>query len=210
METDWQQWAQSRSTPALAQALLGAELIVDDCGGLIVETEAYLGVQDRAAHAYANHRTPRNEALWAEPSTVYVYQMRQYCLLNLNVQAQGTPECILIRALEPTQGVATMAQRRQQQGVALANGPGKLCQALAVTRADNAILLGTGRVHITLDVARPQIIATGPRIGVPNKGAWTTAALRYWVQDNPYVSGSSRRAAQLHQKGWHHGTDEHA
>ncbi|WP_461212808.1 DNA-3-methyladenine glycosylase [Lacticaseibacillus sp. GG6-2] len=210
METDWQQWAQSAATPALAQALLGAELMVDGCGGLIVETEAYLGASDQAAHAYQNHQTRRNQALWAPPSTIYVYQMRQYCLLNLNVQAQGVPECILIRALEPTRGLVTMTQRRHREGVAIANGPGKLCQALALTLADNGMPLGRGRVALRLNAALPQTIACGPRVGVPNKGEWTTAPLRYWVAHNPYVSGISRRAVDLHQKGWQHATNEHA
>lgn len=210
METDWQQWAQSAPTPVLAQALLGTELVVAGCGGLIVETEAYLGAQDRAAHAYQNHQTRRNRALWGPPGTVYVYQMRQYCLLNLNVQAQGVPECILIRALEPTRGVAQMAARRKQTGVAIANGPGKLCQALALTLADNEKPLAASRLNLTLNVARPAAIASGPRVGVLNKGVWTTAGLRFWVAGNPYVSGISRRAAELHQKGWQHGTDEHA
>ena len=203
METNWQEWVQSAETPVLAQALLGAELSVAGCAGLIVETEAYLGVIDQAAHAYQNHQTPRSRALWAAPATIYVYQMRQYCLLNLNVQAAGRPECILIRALEPTAGQTLMAERRRQTGVNLANGPGKLCQALGITLADNNTQLDA-RIRLRLYAAQPQSIVCGPRIGVPNRGEWTTAPLRYWVAENPYVSGISRRAADLHQKGWHH------
>lgn len=202
MEKTWQQWCQSRPTTALAQALLGARLDVGAAGGLIVEVEAYLGAKDQAAHTYQNRRTKRNEALWQAPGTIYVYQMRQYCLLNFNVQAQGVPECLLIRALQPASGSALMAARRHRTGIALANGPGKLTQALAITKADDQTTLDAGRIRLTLGVRRPQQVAVGPRIGVFNKGAWTSAPLRFWVAHNPYVSQCFRRAADLHQEGW--------
>ncbi|MCI1986061.1 MAG: DNA-3-methyladenine glycosylase [Lactobacillus sp.] len=193
MEKTWQDWCQSLPTPSLAQALLGARIQVGNCSGLVVETEAYLGANDRAAHTYGLRHTPRNDALWQAPGTIYVYQMRQYYLLNFNVQPQGVPECLLIRALQPEKGLATMAQRRGQSGVALANGPGKLTQALNITRADDQTTLDTGRLQLTLSVRQPVQIACGPRIGVPNKGAATTAPLRFWVAHNPYVSQKGAR-----------------
>ncbi|MFD1428639.1 DNA-3-methyladenine glycosylase [Lacticaseibacillus mingshuiensis] len=193
---------QNQPTITSARDLLGCVLTVGACSGLIVETEAYLGEGDRAAHAFGGRRTPRNSALYDAAGTVYVYQMRQYCLLKLVTQAKAVPQCVLIRALEPLTGLALMAQRRGVSGPALTNGPGKLCQALALTRADNATLLNRNRLCLSLMPARlPQTIGVAPRIGVPNKGEATTAPLRFFVQGNQYVS-DMKRALVDQRGGW--------
>lgn len=181
-------WLDQTDTITVAQGLLGAVLEVGDCAGLIVETEAYLGERDRAAHAFGGRHTRTNAALYGPAGTIYVYQMRQYCLLNLVTQPVGVPQCVLVRAVEPLLGVAEMAMRRGRSGPAMTSGPGKLCQAFAITLADNQQLVNQGRVHVAWPGRAPLLIARKPRIGVPNKGEATTAALRFFVAGNPYVS----------------------
>lgn len=201
MNINWQTWATSADTQTLAQELLGAKLLHNGVGGLIVETEAYLGAKDAAAHAYQNHQTKRNWPLWETPTTIYVYQMRQYCLMNFNVQAKGIPECILLRALEPTDGVDQMIARRGK-ATDLCNGPGKLCQALDITTALHGSLLNRDAITLIPRLKTPQQIGVSPRIGVPNKGEWTDAPLRYFVAGNPNVSGMKKRDLNLPNKGW--------
>ncbi|KRN22214.1 3-methyladenine DNA glycosylase [Lacticaseibacillus camelliae DSM 22697 = JCM 13995] len=177
-----------------ARGLLGAVLKVGDCAGLVVETEAYLGVSDRAAHAFGGRRTKTNEALYGPAGTVYVYQMRQYCLLNVVTQPATIPQCVLIRAVEPIAGVAAMAMRRGRSGPAMTSGPGKLCQAFGITLADNNRAVNQGRVQLIWPGRTPALIRATPRIGVPNKGTATTAALRFFVAGNANVSDMKKRA----------------
>lgn len=192
------------STPQIAQKLLGQVLQTNINGitsGIIVETEAYLGAIDRASHAYQNHHTKRNAALFASAGTVYVYQMRNQFLLNI-VTKDNTPECVLIRAVEPLQGLALITQRRYPQTQwTLTNGPGKLCQALAIDLTFNQTPLNQKLVLQTSNY-QPRQIMTTPRIGIPNKAPWTCKALRYFVAGNPYVSGMLRRQMDLTTNGW--------
>lgn len=202
MKKDLSTWFASASTPILAKHLLGAKLVVGGRTGWLVETDAYVGETDRAAHAFAGKRTKTNQALWAAPGTVYVYHMRQYFLLNIVTQAVGTPEGILLRAAEPATGLAEM-QAARGKTTALANGPGKLCQAFGVDLTDNWRPLGTGRVTIDWQAQRtPARIIAAPRVGVPNKGVATTALLRFYVAGNPAVSAIKRRDIDLRTKGW--------
>lgn len=195
-------WLATQPTLQSAQQLLGMKLSLANCSGLIVETEAYLGVRDQAAHAFGNRHTKRNHSLFLEAGKVYVYQMRQYCLLNIVTQAADIPECILIRALEPVAGLADMAHRRHQTGVGLTNGPGKLCQALAIDRQLDGTMLNDGQLKLTPTAYRPRNIVIGPRIGIPNKEPWTSAPLRFYVSGNPFVSGLPRRDQDRKMKGW--------
>ena len=103
----------------------------------------------------------------------------------------------MIRALEPQAGMAKMQQRRHQEGVGLTNGPGKLCQALAIDRAFDGSRLNAGGLQLTATTFQPRHITIGPRIGIPNKEPWTSAPLRFSVQGNPFVSGTARRDQDL-------------
>lgn len=188
MRENLDEWLSHTDTTVAAKALLGAALRVGECAGLIVETEAYLGQTDRAAHAFAGRRTKTNAALYGPAGTIYVYQMRQYCLLNLVTQPAGTPQGILIRAVQPTSGQDVMALRRGRSGPEMTSGPGKLCQAFAITLADNHRPVNQGRVGLELAVQRPAQIISAPRIGVPNKGEATAARLRFFVAGNACVS----------------------
>ncbi|KRM72720.1 DNA-3-methyladenine glycosylase [Lacticaseibacillus brantae] len=197
------EWLTQQSTPDLAKALLGYRLTVDETGGLIVETEAYVGVTDRTAHVFGGKKTAANQALYAPAGTVYVYRLRAYFLMNIITQVASEPQGVLIRAIEPTKGLATMAARRGQQGYNLTSGPGKLAQAMAIDLRDNSTMLNQGRIHLSSHrIKTPAAIESGPRIGVPNKGEWTTAPLRFWVAHNPYVSGMTKQQMNEQTKGW--------
>jgi len=154
----------ARDAVTVARALIGVQLSLDGVGGIVVETEAY-DREDPASHAFGG-RTSRNAVMFGPSGRAYVY--RSYGLhWCLNVVCEGQPKgAVLIRALEPTQGLGRMAERRgTQDAPLLCSGPGKLCQALAVTHAHNGLDLD--RPPFALAPAeRPYVIAVGPRIGL--------------------------------------------
>lgn len=190
----------ARDAPTIAKALLGCRLVrVLDSGerlaGTIVETEAYVGIEDRASHAYAGRRTPRNEAMYARAGTAYVYfTYGMHHCFNVVCGKPDEPVAVLIRALEPTEGLAQI--RRRRGGVnaerALCSGPAKLCQALAIDRSlDAEDLVASRRLFIeqvprnTPDLAE---ISAGPRIGLGEVGEWRKTPLRWWIKANQHVS----------------------
>lgn len=163
----------SRPTLQAARDLLGQRLVRQIEGqrlsGRIVEVEAYIGEDDRASHA-ARGRTARNWPMYGPPGRAYVYFIYgMYHCLNVVTEAEGFPAAVLLRALEPLEGVAAMAARRPGRSLAhLADGPGKLCQALAIDLALNGHDLTSGAA-LWLEpgpaVPDDQVILT-PRIGV--------------------------------------------
>lgn len=179
----------------IARALLGHSLvrILDDgtrLSGLIVETEAYLGVRDRAAHTFGGRRTLRNEAMYADGGTAYVYfTYGMHHCFNVVCGRVDDAVAVLIRALEPIEGIEVMQQNRATL-TRLTSGPARLCQALAIDRALNRADL-TESEHLWIERGRsisPREIAIGPRIGVDYAGAWANRHLRYWVKGNTNVS----------------------
>ena len=177
----------------VAPALLGSLLVHGRTTGRIVETEAYLAVGDPAAHAFKG-RTPRTEVLFGPPGRAYVYRTRQHCCLNVAVQEPGVPGCVLIRALAPLAGLDLMRERRG--GVAdaeLANGPAKLCQALAVDMRHYGADLNASRgLHIVLAEPTEAAVATTRRVGVGAAKDWP---LRYYFVGEPNVSRPRGRVA---------------
>ena len=158
----------------VARELLGKLLVVPKpdgsrVSGVIVETEAYRGPQDRASHAFGGRRTKRTETMYQMGGTAYVYFVYgMYHQFNVVTNVEDIPHAILIRALEPVEGIEVMRERRQgHSGRSLTNGPGKLCIALGIDRQlDAANLLG-GRVWIEEGrKVSPRSIACGPRIGI--------------------------------------------
>jgi DNA-3-methyladenine glycosylase len=153
-----------RHPAQVARELIGAFIAVDGVGGLIVETEAYHH-EDPASHAYGGE-TPRNAAMFGPTGHAYVY--RSYGLhwcLNL-VCGEDAGNAVLIRALEPTSGLELMAERRGTvEARALCSGPGKLCQALAVTRAHDGLALDQPP-FVFREASAPSKVAVGPRIGL--------------------------------------------
>ncbi len=153
-----------RDAAVVAPELLGAKFLVDGVGGLIVEVEAY-HPDDPASHSFRGP-TPRNAAMFAGPPRVYVYRSYgiHWCI---NVVC-GNASAVLIRALEPTDGIAIMRRRRGlglEDLRALCSGPGKLCAALAVTGALDGKMLDAPPFSLALAPA-PSAIAIGTRIGI--------------------------------------------
>jgi DNA-3-methyladenine glycosylase len=154
-----------RSVHAVAPELIGATLLVDGVGGVIVEVEAYHHT-DPAAHSFRGP-TARNMVMFGPPGFVYVYRSYgiHWCV-NFVCEKEGSASAVLIRALEPTHGIAAMRRRRGlRDDRSLCSGPGKLTEALAITQAHNGLPLDVPPIAVH---ARPQIpdIASGVRIGI--------------------------------------------
>jgi DNA-3-methyladenine glycosylase len=184
------------SVLTVARELLGKLLVVPAVDGLrgsgiIVETEAYRGPQDRASHAYGGRRTKRTETMYGLGGTAYVYFVYgMYNQFNVVTNAPETPHAVLIRGLEPVEGLEWMRKRRHDQPDSnLTNGPGKLCQALGIDRRlDRADLLGK-EVWIEEGNKIPaRQIASGPRIGIDYAEEWIDRPWRFWIQGNRFVS----------------------
>ncbi len=183
----------------VARQLLGKLLVVpaEDgtrASGVIVETEAYRGPQDRASHAFGGRRTKRTETMYQIGGTAYVYFVYgMYHQFNVVTNDCEIPHAVLVRALEPIEGIELMRQRRPgQSDHNLTNGPGKLCVALGIDRTfDRADLLGD-RVWIEGADRRisPSEIACGPRIGIAYAMEWAKNPWRFWLKNNLFVSRS--------------------
>lgn len=188
-----------RPTIEIAQALLGTTLLYRNpggtVGGLIVETEAYLGANDTAAHAYNGRRTAFSEPLYREPGTLYIYRLRANYLLDIVTQPAETPEGVLIRAIEPTLNVDQQLTNRGKTGVQVTNGPGKLMQALGIQDQDmNLLSIAASDIAVDLTQSQtPQHISALPRVGVNAEAASGQLPLRFVVAGNPYISDSRKR-----------------
>ena len=180
----------------ISRELLGKLLVVPDkrgrrISGMIVEVEAYRGPEDRASHAYGGRRTNRTETMYGAGGHAYVYFVYgMYYQFNVVTNALDIPHAILVRAVEPVEGIEIMRERRgPHKDRNLTSGPGKLCIAMKIDRTlDTEDLLGE-RVwleeHET--IARSKI-ATGPRIGIDYAQEWIEKPWRFWVKGNEYVS----------------------
>ncbi len=168
----------------VARGLIGATLLVDGVGGVVVETEAY-DHEDPASHSYAGP-TPRNAAMFGPPGRAYVYRSYgvHWCF-NAVCDREGAGSAVLIRAVEPTHGLAAMSERRGTDVLRLlCSGPGRLCQALAVTRAHDGLPLD----HPPFHVERPEglvAIVEGPRIGISRA---TDRAWRFGLKGSRFLS----------------------
>jgi len=195
------------TTSENAKLLLGKKLLTHHdgrlVGGYIVEVEAYLGIIDMAAHAYNGRRTPKVESMYQAGGTIYVYTMHGHNMLNLVMQQEGIPEGVLIRGIQPTDGLDFMKAQRDVEGYNITNGPGKLTKALGITRVFNGTTLNAGNIFLDeTDSLIPKKIAASPRIGIPNKGDWTNKLLRFYVESNPYVSHLPKRQMQEASTSW--------
>jgi DNA-3-methyladenine glycosylase len=179
-----------RPTIELARGLIGCVLLHGGAAGMIVETEAYLGGGDLAAHS-ARGETERTRVIFGPPGRAYVYFIYgMHECLNIVAERSGAPGCVLIRALEPLCGLAEMYQRRRWSGpvYGLANGPGKLTQALAITRNHYGRRLDRGDLTIRRWREQPHFeIGVTPRIGIRHCADWP---LRFIWKGNPYLSKS--------------------
>ncbi len=190
-----------RDPVTLAKSLLGQRLvrILSDgvrLSGMIVETEAYLGVMDLAAHTARGRRTARNASMWLDGGHAYVYfTYGMHHCMNIVSQTAGEPTAVLIRALEPVEGVDVMHKHRGPAARRLrdlCSGPAKVCQAMAVDRGLDGVDLCSGdSLFVERIRSRPLqagAIGVGPRIGVAYAGQWAARPLRFWVKGNEHVS----------------------
>lgn len=177
-----------RPAVEVARALLGKVLCNGPAAGMIVETEAYLGGDDLAAHS-ARGVTDRTRVIFGPPGHAYVYFIYgMYECLNLVAEPPGHPGCVLIRALEPVAGIDLMRTRRPaaRKLEDLASGPGKLTLALGITRAQNGADVTRGPLVVRAPAEpRKFDIATSPRIGITQCADWP---LRFYILANPFVS----------------------
>ncbi|MDQ0903141.1 MULTISPECIES: DNA-3-methyladenine glycosylase [unclassified Paenibacillus] len=177
----------------LARSLLGKLLVKETelgiSSGWIVETEAYIGPGDRAAHSFGNRRTPRTEVMFGPPGYVYTYVMHTHCLVNIVSGELGHPEAVLIRAVEPCTGIDHMYDRRghDKKLKELTNGPGKLTKAMGIVKEDYGRPFFERPLYIA--EGKPvESVAAGPRIGIDNSGEAREYPWRFWVEGNPFVS----------------------
>lgn len=188
----------ARETAAVARELLGALLVKETpqgrMVGRVVETEAYQGPGDPASHA-GNGATPRSAIMFGQPGIAYVYlNYGVHCLLNVVTEPDGVAGAVLLRALEPLEGIELMRSNRgRDRMVDLASGPGRLTKALGVTLADNGVDLTEAALKLCMGPSRDFEVRVGSRIGV-SRGA--EAKLRFYVAGSPFVSrGDGLRAA---------------
>jgi DNA-3-methyladenine glycosylase len=183
----------NRPPVEVARDLLGKVLVHGPAAGIIVETEAYLGADDLAAHS-ARGITPRTRVIFGPPGHAYVYFIYgMYECLNLVCEPEGKPGCVLVRAVEPIEGLDLMQSRRPaaRKREDLASGPGKLTLALAITRAQNGADVTRGRLVVREPLeSRPVPIAVTPRIGITQ---CADLPLRFIIRGNRFVSRASVR-----------------
>lgn len=188
-----------RDTIKVARELLGKILThesgMETTAGRIVETEAYRGPEDKAAHSSGGRRTLRNEVMFGQKGYAYVYFIYglYHCFNVTTGDAPGKPEAVLIRALEPVQGLEIMEKRRhstkKEKRGNLANGPSRLCLAMNITRAQNKKDLTAPPLYIKDDLDIPEEqIAEAIRIGVDYAGEWKNKPWRFYIKHNSHVS----------------------
>lgn len=189
----------SSNVVQLSQKLLGYKLCSNVGGeftsGIIVETEAYRAPEDKASHAYNGRRTNRTETMFREGGISYVYMC--YGIHHMFNIVTGPPEiahAILVRAVQPEVGIETMKTRRgtSVQKVQLTNGPGKLCQAMGITRALDGVHLNKAWGNVVwlepgIEIA-PSDVVPAKRIGIDYAGEWKEKLWRFYINGNLHVS----------------------
>jgi len=169
----------NRDTILIAKELLGKVLVKDDMKGVIVETEAYIGLEDKASHA-STRKKVTCLPMWGPPGFTYVYLTYGiYYMFNISTEKDSFPAAVLIRAIEPLEGINMET-----------NGPGKLTRALNVTKDHNNIDVTTGRnIYITEKNSIKQIdIVETTRVGVDYAGEYKDKPWRFYIKGNKYVS----------------------
>ena len=186
---------------AIAMELMGKLLVTKwdniTTSGRIVEVEAYEGVIDRASHAYGGRRTARNEIMYGPGGVAYVYLCYGiHHLFNVVTHGQDKPHAILVRALEPVQGIVNMLKRTSKPvaDFTLTRGPGNVSKALGIQTRHNGMKLDSRELYIADDgfSYEKKEILRSPRIGVDYAGPHALWPYRLYIKGNPYVSGKPR------------------
>ncbi len=179
----------ARPALTVARELLGARLVLEEGGqrrvGRIVETEAYIGAHDLACHA-AKGLTPRTEVLFGPPGRAYVYLIygMHHCF-NVVTDAPGVAAAVLVRAVEPVEGLSPQART---------DGPGRLCRAFGITLAHHRLGLQSSPLYLEAGEPVPEgQVARGPRVGVEYAGVWADEPFRLWVKASRHVSRAPSR-----------------
>ncbi len=193
----------NRDSLIVAQELLGKVLVHEIDGhkmaARIVETEAYRGVEDKAAHSYGGKRTPRVEVMYGGPGFSYVFMIYgMYNCFNIVANEEGNPQAVLIRAAEPVDGLDSMAWNRFKkpysqltgsQILGLTNGPGKLCKALLIDRTVNGGDLCGNKLYLEEDMKEEKRqIVSAKRVGIDYAGEAKDYPWRFYIESNKYVS----------------------
>lgn len=195
----------NRDTLIVAKELLGKILVRKIDGvilkGKIVETEAYIGAIDKASHAYGGKRTNRTETLYAEPGTVYVFSIYgMYYCLNLISEEKDVAAGVLIRGIEPLEGIEKMSQLRYKKNYEelsnyekknFSNGPSKLCMALGIDKRDNCInSISSEELYVEEDSSGKEVfsIVESKRIGIDYAEEAKDFLWRFYIKDNKFIS----------------------
>lgn len=192
----------NRDSIAVAKDLLGKVLVHKIDGNRmatkIVEVEAYMGVEDKAAHSYGGRRTKRVEVMYGAPGFSYVYLIYgMYNCFNIVTNVLGTPQAVLIRAVEPLEGLEAMAQYRykksydtltKRQIIGLTSGPGKLSMALSIDKRHNGVDLCGSRLYVEEGDNDNIDIVAAKRIGIDYAEEAKDYLWRFYIKDNKYVS----------------------
>ena len=184
----------------ISRELLGKVLCTNFHGkltsGIIVETEAYAGVTDKASHAYGGRRTKRTETMYAKGGSAYVYLCYGiHHLFNIVTNKENIPHAVLIRAIQPRDGIEIMLQRRNKKKVdhSLTAGPGSLTRALGITVKDLGTLLMDNLIWLedqNINYTNQDILAT-PRVGIQYAGKDAQNPWRFQIENSPWVSPAS-------------------
>lgn len=191
----------SKSSIQLGQELVGKILVHNINGqrisGRIVEVEAYMGVEDKAAHSYAGKRTKRTEVMYGIPGILYVFLIYgMYSCVNVVAGELDEPQAVLIRAIEPIEGLDKMSFNRygrpfeelsEKERLNISNGPGKLCIAMGIDKASNGIDLCKEDFFIEADEYNAEIISS-KRIGIDYAEEAVDFLWRFYIKDNRFVS----------------------
>lgn len=190
----------------IARDLLGKILVTNFdnqlTAGRIVETEAYNGVDDRASHAWKGRRTARTEVMYGEPGTAYVYLCYGlHHMFNVVTNKKDIPHAILVRALEPLEGIPVMLKRtgKSKPDFSLTRGPGNVGKAMGIFTHHSRLHLDSEELYIARDAFKVSVndIATTPRIGVDYAGPDALLPYRFILKNNPYVSVYKKQLPKL-------------
>lgn len=192
----------NRDSLIVAKELLGKVLVHEVNGrkmtARIVETEAYMGINDKAAHSYGGKRTPRVQVMYGGPGVSYVFLIYgMYHCFNIVTREEGIPQAVLIRAVEPIDELELMAENRfnktyqslkKSEIIGLTNGPGKLCNALAIDRSLNGEDLCGNKLYVEEGEENGFQIVSAKRVGIDYAEEAKEYLWRFYIQDNKYVS----------------------
>lgn len=192
----------NRDSVIVAKELLG-KLLVHEMDGhrvsaRIVEAEAYMGITDKAAHSYGGKRTPRVEVMYGGPGYSYIFTIYgMHRCFNIVTREEGNPQAVLIRAVQPAEGIEWMAHERygktfgeltRSQKKGLTNGPGKLCTSLSIGSSFNGVDLCGNEIYVEEDGEQDISIVSTTRIGVDHAEEAKDYPWRFYIEGNEYVS----------------------